>query len=166
MRWLPVIGLALLAASSLAVAPSFADAQASAAGDDPLLPLARKVFDLGNRERRLHGVPPLRWNDALAAPARRHSDSMMERGFFSHVDPVRGGLARRLNAAGVRWTRCGENIFRESGMDDPAEEAVKGWMKSPAHRSSLLDPRFSETGVGIAISPSTEYYITQDFIRR
>jgi len=153
VRWLIAIALVLLPAGP------------SAATDDPLLPLARKVFSLANRQRQLHGLTPLQWNKALAEQARLQSTSMMERGFFGHVDPVRGPLSARLNATGVRWSRCGENIFREHGMDDPADEAVEGWMKSPAHRSSLLDPLFTETGVGIAISPETEYYITQEFIR-
>lgn len=90
---------------------------------------------------------------------------MMERGFFSHIDPLRGPLSARLHAAGIQWIRCGENIFREQGLDDPPDAAVEGWMKSPAHRESLLDPLFTQTGVGIAISPDTEYFITQIFIR-
>jgi len=132
--------------------------------DDPLRRLTRKVFDLANRQRRLHGVRPLEWSDALAQQARQQSANMMERGFFSHTDPVRGKLAARLTAAGIRWSRCGENIFREKGMDDPADAAVEGWMKSPPHREGLLDPLFTQAGVGIAISRDTEYFITETFI--
>jgi len=90
---------------------------------------------------------------------------MMERGFFSHTDPLRGNLGTRLSDAGIRWSRCGENIFREQGMDELGDEAAEGWMRSPAHRASILDPLFTQTGVGIAISPDTEYFITQIFIR-
>jgi uncharacterized protein YkwD len=138
---------------------------AASSADDPLRHLARKVFNLANRQRRLHGVRPLEWSDALAEQARLQSTNMMERGFFSHADPLRGKLAARLTAAGIRWSRCGENIFREKGMDDPADAAMEGWMKSPAHREGLLDPLFTQAGVGIAISPNTEYFITQTFIR-
>jgi uncharacterized protein YkwD len=123
------------------------------------------VFALANRQRRLHGLHELAWNEALAAQARRQSTNMMERAFFSHIDPVRGALSGRLHAAGIQWIRCSENIFREHGLDDPAHEAVDGWMKSPGHRESVLDPLFTQTGVGIAISPDTEYFITQIFIR-
>jgi uncharacterized protein YkwD len=133
--------------------------------EDPLQPLVRKVFDLVNRQRRLRGLGLLHWNDSLAEQARLQSSNMMERGFFAHNDPLRGQLAVRLNAAGIGWSRCGENIFREHGMEEPADEAVEGWMKSPSHRTSLLDPLFTETGVGVAISPTTEYYVTQIFVR-
>jgi uncharacterized protein YkwD len=85
--------------------------------------------------------------------------------FFAHSDPVRGPLGARLHAAKIGWSRCAENIFREQGMDDPADAAIDGWMSSPPHRRSVLDPQFTHTGVGIAISPDTEYFITQEFIR-
>ncbi|HKW97820.1 MAG TPA: CAP domain-containing protein [Bryobacteraceae bacterium] len=137
---------------------------AAPAPDDPLRSLALKVFEGVNRERSLHRLPKLKWSDALAEQARLESTNMMERGFFSHTDPVRGPLAERLNAAGIRWSRCSENIFREQGMDDPAESAVEGWMKSPPHREGLLDSLVTETGVGIAVSPDTEYFITQIFL--
>jgi uncharacterized protein YkwD len=135
------------------------------AAPDPLRALTRKVFDKVNRQRRLHGLHELAWNDAVAEQARLQSSNMMERGFFSHADPLRGSLASRLSAAGIKWNRCGENIFREKGLEEPAGEAVEGWMKSPAHRDSILDPLFTQSGVGIAISFDTEYFITQIFVR-
>ncbi len=136
-----------------------------AAADDPLVVLVNKIFTEANRQRRLHGVSQLEWSDSVAKEARRHSMNMMERGFFAHRDPVRGLLGARLHADKVNWSRCGENIFREHGMDDPADAAIEGWMRSPSHIQSLLDPLFTHTGVGIAISPDTEYFITQEFIR-
>ena len=138
---------------------------AAPAGGDPPRVLTRKVFDKVNRQRQLHGLRELVWNDAVAEQARRHSANMMERGFFGHADPQRGSLASRLSRAGIRWSRCGENIYRESGMEEPADDAVEGWMRSPAHRASILDPLFTQSGVGIAINADTEYFITQIFIR-
>ena len=132
---------------------------------DPLRVLTRKVFDKVNRQRRLHGLHELAWNDAVAEQARRHSFNMMERHFFGHADPLRGSLASRLSRAGIRWNRCGENIYRESGIEEPADDAVEGWMRSPAHRASILDPLFTQSGVGIAINADTEYFFTQIFIR-
>lgn len=140
-------------------------APAVSAAADPLHALTRSVFDKVNRQRRLHGVHELVWNDALAEQARLQSSNMMERGFFRHADPLRGALASRLSAAGIRWNRCGENIFREKGLEEPADEAAEGWMRSHAHRDSILDPLFTQSGVGIAISFDTEYFITQIFVR-
>jgi uncharacterized protein YkwD len=138
---------------------------ARADASDPIRQLELQVFTAANRQRQLLGLSPLAWSEPLAEQARLQSTNMMERGFFSHVDPVRGVTARRLDSAGIRWSRSGENIFRERGMDDPASVAMEGRMRSPAHRQSLLDPLFTQTGVGVAISPDTEYFITQVFIR-
>jgi uncharacterized protein YkwD len=158
------LGALLIASVLLPAGANAPVTPVAAAADDPLQALAHKIFSLANRQRRLHGVRPLEWNDTVAQEARRHSMNMMERGFFSHTDPARGPLGARLHAARAGWSRCGENIFREQGMDDPADAAIEGWMRSPAHRQGLLDPLFTQTGVGIAISPDTEYFITQEFI--
>ena len=163
MRSLRVLLIACILLPASANKPA---AHIVAATDDPLYALAHKIFTLANRQRLLHGVHELAWSDTVAAQAREQSMNMMDRGFFSHTDPVRGVLAARLSAAGIPWSRCGENIFREHGADDPTDEAVERWMKNDSHRQSLLDPLFTHTGVGIAISPDTEYFITQQFIRR
>jgi len=168
VRGFIVVGL-LLVRSGCGTSPSVSPASQTSAPaksrpDDPLIDLEKKVFDEANRQRRLRGISELQWNDAVAEQARSHSINMMQRGFFSHSDPERGALVARLDAVGIRWTRCGENIYREKGLDDPVRSGVEGWMRSPEHRKSLLDPLFSQSGVGIAISPDTDYFITQIFI--
>jgi uncharacterized protein YkwD len=164
--------VALLALRTGCKTPSAPDPHRSAPpvaaqpdASDPIRQLELKVFTAANRQRQLHGLSQLAWSEPLAEQARLHSVNMMERGFFSHVDPVRGAPSKRLNSAGIPWSRNSENIFRERGMDDPANVAMEGWMQSPVHRQSLLDPLFTQTGVGVAISPDTEYFITQVFIR-
>lgn len=170
MRLLIVVGLILSRTGCHGSSPALPQARlnrpsVSSAPDDLLRDLTRKVLDAANRERRLAGLPELVWDDAAADEARRQSTNMMERGFFSHADPVRGPLSTRLNSAGIKWSRCGENLFRERGMDDPPDAAVESWMKSAGHRAVLLDPVLSQSGVGIAISPDTEYFITEIFVR-
>jgi uncharacterized protein YkwD len=128
--------------------------------------LEYRVHDGINRQRLAHGLEQLRWNAALAATARNHSGRMLSTGFFAHVDPEFGDLVRRVNAAGIQWSRIAENIFREQGYDDPASQAIVGWMYSPTHRGSLLNEAFTDTGIGIAVSRDGEYFITQQFLRR
>jgi uncharacterized protein YkwD len=127
-------------AALLPLAPRWTDS----AGDEPLAGLAREIFALANRQRRLHGLHVLEWSESLAEQARRHSTNMMESGLFSHIDPDRATPAARLRAAGIRWTRCGENIFREHGMDDPAGTTIEEWMKSP-RTGRLFSILFSHT---------------------
>ena len=132
---------------------------------DVLSIFERRTFDAINEQRRMHGLPNLIWSDKLGEVAQAHSVNMASDRFFSHVDPLRGGLTRRLNAAGVHWRMCGENIFQAEGYDDPVPVAVEGWMKSPGHRRNILDPNFNHTGVGFTLGPGRVFYVTQEFVR-
>lgn len=126
--------------------------------------IEKELFSAVNRERRLHGAKELKWNDVLSKEARSQSFSMWKYGFFSHEDPLRGDLAARLRRAGVSWHGCAENIFREEGYRYPVKAALDGWMSSPGHRQSLLDTKFTQTGMGVMIGPFDEYFMTQIFV--
>jgi uncharacterized protein YkwD len=131
----------------------------------PQTELERHIFDQVNRERRHHGLAELRWNEPLAEEARRHARSMANRGFFSHDDPVRGNLAKRLRESGVPWRKCAENIYEERGYPDAAKSAVKAWMESKGHRRNMLDPEMADTGAGGAADARDQVVVVQDFLR-
>ena len=40
---------------------------------------------------------------------------------------------------------------------------MKGWMNSKVHRENILDPAFTEIGIGVARNDKGEVYYTQDF---
>jgi uncharacterized protein YkwD len=127
--------------------------------------LEKQVYRKANEARRKNQVPNLSWNDAVASESRRHAQNMSARHFFAHEDPQKGELSTRLDAAGIEWNRCAENIYQEKGLDDPAEDAIQSWLKSPGHRKNMLDPGFSETGIGIAVGRDGAIYIVQEFIK-
>jgi hypothetical protein len=52
-----------------------------------------------------------------------------------------------MRAEGYRPLFGGENLAVHF---DEAEDADRGWMASPGHRANIVDPRFIETGVGVA----------------
>jgi uncharacterized protein YkwD len=59
------------------------------------------------------------------------------------------------------------NIFNISYLsnDEIASSLVQNWMESPGHRANILDPKYNESGVGVAYVNG--YIIaTQDFITR
>ncbi len=129
--------------------------------------LERRVWEAINQERRKESIGELAWDEALAGEARRHSARMAQAGFFSHCDPVRGDLVPRLDAAGIPWHDCAENIILlEQGDEDPVPVAVKAWLASPGHRKNLLNPVYTRSGVGIAASGGDRLWITQDFTHR
>lgn len=128
--------------------------------------MERRIFDAVNRERRRRNVAELEWDARLAGEARRHSERMAAAGFRSHTDPVRGDLVPRLNANGIPWHECAENIFIERGYEgDPVPRAVRTWMESRGHRKNMLSPLYTRSGVGVEVSDDATLCVTQEFTR-
>jgi uncharacterized protein YkwD len=133
--------------------------------EQPLAAIERRIFDLVNQERTSRGLNALAWDDRLADAALSQSRSMARRGYFSHVDPVRGDLAQRLKEAKIPWHRIAENIFTEKEFADPAQRTVQSWMNSPGHRRNVLDKELTRAGVGAARAQDGTVYVDQIFIR-
>ena len=127
--------------------------------------LARRIFLRINQIRERNGADSLQWSDAIANCARQQSVRKADLRFPGHEDPERGGVADRLRTAGIDWTRCGENLFMERGWDDPVNFAVVNWWYSPSHQANLLNPAYTESGVGLAQGLDQAWFITQIFVQ-
>ena len=125
---------------------------------------AQRIFARINELRLDSGVEPLAWSEALGRCAREQSARKEQLRFPGHDDPDRGTVAQRVQAAGIAWQRCGENLFSERGWDDPVNFAVVFWWYSAGHRANLLNPDFTESGVGVVKGADETYYITQIFV--
>jgi uncharacterized protein YkwD len=117
------------------------------------------VFQRVNEERAAAGLAPLRWHQTASVVAREHAIDMDERSFFSHVNPDGMDAGDRLASAGVAFRRVGENLA--TGQDDP-DEVMASWMASDAHRTNILNPLFTEIGIGVHGSTGGTWW-TQDF---
>ena len=128
-----------------------------------------RMSELINDDRSRAGLPRLEWSEVLADAARSQSTRMMVRGFFGHRDPEYGELQKRLEAAGIGWSHCAENIFHASGWQEPGWRAPLrladiSWMTSPGHQANILLDSVTLTGVGIAHRPPEDWFLTQIFI--
>lgn len=119
----------------------------------------RVVFDGINRERSLHGLKPLTINRSLVELARKKSQDMVDNGYFAHRSPVYGSAYDMMRSAGIRYNYAGENIAKTTS----AQNAVSLFTGSSSHRSTLLNPRYSQTGIGI-VQVGRQIYVTQMFI--
>jgi uncharacterized protein YkwD len=72
---------------------------------------------------------------------------MLTRSYFGHRTPEGLGPSERARADGYR-SGIGENLVEERFS---AEEALKAWLGSPAHRRNILDPGCREMGLGLAV---------------
>src|SRR5579884_1555615 len=127
---------------------------------------ARRIFERTNELRVARGVGPLRWSDELAQRAMDQSVRKEALRFEGHVDPERGGIAERLDAAGIRWAACGENLFRMKGYDDPANFAIVFWWYSKGHQANMLNSVYTDTGVAVTQGADGTFFVTQIFTER
>lgn len=99
---------------------------------------------------------PLAWNSPLADAADAHSQDMIDRDFFDHVNPDGVTALQRAIAAGYTpWTNFGENISAIfAGTWLPVDQArvqihhANLW-KSDGHQQGFMNPVFSEIGLGL-----------------
>src|SRR3954451_10245856 len=104
-------------------------------------------------QRAAHGLPAVRPAAPLALAARRHAADMVARGYFAHVSPTGGTVARRVRRAGYLDAPCwalGEDLGWAPPALATAQAVVAAWMASPSHRSVVLDADFREIGVAVA----------------
>lgn len=129
--------------------------------------LEKTAFALLNQKRAENNLTALEWSDEVARIARIHSQNMAKHKFFSHrgVDGLM--VDQRADLLGVgKWRAIGENIAFNQGFENPVEFAVERWMMSPTHRENILNTRWQESAVGIAVANDGAIYFTQVFLVR
>lgn len=130
-----------------------------------LYALEKQAFNILNQKRLANGLEPLKWNEDVARVARFHSQNMAQYKFFSHAGIDGTMVNNRADALGLNhWRSIGENIAFNLGFKKPVESACEQWMQSPAHKENILDKRWKETGIGIAVAQDGTFYFTQVFM--
>lgn len=105
----------------------------------------QQVLALTNQFRSQNGVAPLTLNLELNATALGHSQDMAQQDYFSHTGKDGSAPWDRAKEVGYEARTIGENIA--AGYTTP-EAVVEGWKNSPGHRANMLNPNFTELGVG------------------
>lgn len=130
----------------------------SRTGDDAEI-LEKQVFELVNDVRAERGLPPFQWDEKLARSARKHSQDMVDRSFFSHTNPDGESPFDRMREAGISYRAAAENIA--AGQPDAAS-VLDSWMNSPGHKQNILG-NYRYLGVGVAFGGDHRVYYTQNF---
>ena len=151
--------------------------------------LEKNIHDLINRERQKHGLSILAWNDTLSFIAKKHSQDMANRNYFSHNTPEGHDFSYRYGEVGYSCAVHGQGNIYYTGAEyiflfflyvrivlvngvahydwnsegKIAETTVQGWMRSKGHRTNILTPYWRTEGIGVAIAPDGKVYITQNF---
>lgn len=104
------------------------------------------------------GAPPLVASPALTIAADRHSDDMAAGAFLDHTGSDGSTPGERAAQSGYPDTVVDETVL--SGLET-GSNALFGWLSSPTHAATLLDPAYN--AVGIARTEGAEWYWTADF---
>lgn len=126
--------------------------------------LRLRLLEVINSDRRAAGAGPVEYSDELAKAADAHCRDMLAGNYASHWDRNGWKPYMRYSAAGIRDSTS-ENVhamwtthFREDNLWDYLLEGHQGFMAerppNDGHRRSVLDPRHTHAGVGVAYNGS------------
>lgn len=122
-----------------------------------------EILRLVNQARQAAGVDPVTLNQTLAGEAAEYACEMVHYKFFGHVNAADGAtLTDRATAAGYDYWIIGENLA--AGQQSPAR-VMADWLDSPCHRENIMNPAFTELGVGVRIGGEYGFYWVQEFGR-
>ena len=124
----------------------------------PMVRSERELFAAVNQARRAQGLAPLRWDESLAAAARRHAEAMAEHGSAQHGFEGEPSLSARVKQAGAHFSWLSENVIQ-----GPSPEFIHTqFMKSPPHRANILDRDMDSIGVGV-VEQGRQLFAVEDF---
>jgi len=121
-----------------------------------------QVLTLLNQERTSRGIPALTSSVKLRNAALGHTQDMACNDFMSHIGSSGSDPGDRITAAGYDFSTWGENVA--AGYTTPSS-VVGAWMDSTGHRTNILNPNFTEIGIGYVYNSASFYdhYWTTDF---
>ena len=101
-------------------------------------PTILKMQDLENAERTRYSLPPLKMNAELCLLAQKHAEWMGDTGWYTHSNM---GIPEIIHSG-----------------PPTVEDAVNGWIWSPAHHWVMLSG--SEAGYGYTVRNGVTYWVT------
>ena len=146
--------------NALAAVPAKPAAPQQAAKAYTLSPQEQLAVNLLNQARQNEGLEPLKVNLQLAKLAADYALDMRNRKFFAHVDPDGKDPFERMAAVGIDFPNAGENI----ALSPDVETAHRMLLESPLHRENILNPKFTEIGIGVRPDARGGVYLVQEFI--
>lgn len=108
------------------------------------------ILCLINAERARHGLRPLAEDQSLQAAATAHSLDMARRDYFEHETPDGVQPWMRISETGYRAELVGENLAWGEGERGMPGHILGLWLRSPGHRRNMLEPRYTQIGIGLA----------------
>ena len=103
------------------------------------------LVDLINEDRADYGVSAVTVNMTATEAATAKAQDMITNDYFGHDSPTYGMPSQMLTEFGVTYTVTGENIAEVANV----EVANSDFMSDSSHSAIILDPAFTQVGVGV-----------------
>lgn len=112
----------------------------------------QNVLYLLNQERSLYNLPKFKIDPDLERASRLKSKDMINRDYFEHYAFNLSPWIFVKNA-GYDYLFAGENLAMDFST---SEGMINAWMESPNHKANILNPDFSDIGIGVVKGEFTE----------
>jgi uncharacterized protein YkwD len=119
----------------------------------------QQALALLNADRAANGLAPVRANSKLASLAGDYAQDMINRNFFAHNNPEGQTPFDRMRERGISFGYAGENL----AINTSVAGAEQAFMNSPGHRANILNPRYTQVGIGVRHSRSGSVYVVQEY---
>jgi len=124
---------------------------------DILVEQGKKIIALTNEIRANLSLPVLAESGMLNQAASDKASDMLLNQYFAHTGPDSKSLKDWLKNINYSYAVAGENLAM--GFSSP-EDVVNGWSRSQTHYQNMIDPDFSQIGVGLAAGLYQKYDTT------
>jgi len=104
------------------------------------------ILNSTNIERQKHKLTQFKLNNLLSKSAQYKAEDIVKNDYWSHTSPEGLTPWDFIKHVGYEYSIAGENLARDYSDTD---SLIKAWMKSPSHRSNILNNNFTEIGIGI-----------------
>jgi uncharacterized protein YkwD len=154
---------ALAQPSTRAVSPEKGPAPASEYNPSALPPGKEswplELLSLINGSRVAASLPLLAWSPKLARAAQAHAEDCARRNQGGHVGSDGARLEVRIARQGLAVSRASENWANAQSVQ---HAFALWWDEAPGqdpHRRNILDPNYTEIGIGVAAGQWGTYFV-------
>lgn len=158
-RYLPLKVTVLPKGNPVVVRPNPSPAPAPTTPSAGTTVEEQQAVNLLNADRAASGLPALRVNSQLTGLAEDYAQEMINRNFFSHTNPEGQSPFDRMRQRGISFGYAGENLAINSSVAD----AETAFMNSSGHRANILNPNYTQVGIGVKHGSNGSVYVVQEF---
>ena len=110
----------------------------------------QNIVMLTNTTRHDLHLASLSENVTLDTAAQQKADDMVANNYFGHESPAGKTAMDLILALGYPAKIAAENL---AVRYTEAESVEQGWLLSPTHRENIVNPEYSDIGVGVSKGP-------------